>query len=1072
MKDDRSSFPTDFYFVGGTMGREEPSYIERQADTEIFEALRRGEFCYVLTARQMGKSSLMIRTEARLKQAGVNVAALDLTAIGQNLAIEKWYVGLLVQIGQRLDLEDDLVDFWISESLLGPMQRWVKAIREIVLPRRPGDLVIFVDEIDTVRSLPFPTDEFFAGIRECYNRRSEDPEMGRLSFCLLGVAAPSDLIRDSRITPFNIGRRIELYDFTTSEAAPLAHGLERGDRRGAGLLKRILYWTGGHPYLTQRLCRAVAEGKDVGGRAGVDQLCRDLFISQRAQARDDNLLFVRDQLLRGDGDVSDVLEIYAGVLNHRRVDDDRSNPLVSKLRLSGITRTEEGTLLVRNRIYARVFNRGWVSANLPNAEKRRQRAAFRRGVWRTALVSSAIFILLLIGWLAFMALRERDRARNLAITMRRTLYGYDLRLAQQEWRDGNIGRLEELLNTYLPSPDQPLLDDLRGFEWKLFNQLAHAEAVRLREKLPVVAAVAMPDGKTVALGEPYRARPNGADEYLIRLFDLPTQKLVSQFTVPAGRNFDLTVFSRDRRWVAVDGPNKEVRLFETHSGHEAAIFRGHSTNVTAIAISPDNRWLAAGAFDGTIRVWEARTEQEMRRFNHSTERIQSLNFSSDGRRLAATDGSQVVRIWDITTGHASMLKIENELLIRIWFFPIGDKLLVTTGKGNLYFCDLRTKQTIGPLAGHGSEIRSAEFSPDRKLLATASADRSVRVWDAETGQKIAVIRGHGSAVNSVTWVEDGRRLISSGHDGAVKIWEVAALREPFEPRELVTKYFAAAFLTTRELVVLGVTGSGKVKLWNLSTGQEISQLSESGSELLYATFFRDSKLLATGGTDHLVKIWDPATGKLIRTLAGHTENVYSLESSPNGKLLVSGGQDRTLRVWDVDSGRELPSFAGGSDNHYRAVFSPDSQILASAGRNGEVKLWDVSTRTIIRLLSKHTAPVMSIAFSLDGQYLATGGRDNTLRLWNVATGQELMSFGQTDFIQRVVFSRDGRRLITGGADGSVKLWDLITQRELLTLEGHAAPVTSVTFSVGDLDLATTGADGVTHLWRAAPRSLN
>jgi WD40 repeat protein len=1070
MNDDRPFSPIDFYFTGGTMGREAPSYIERRADTEIFEALRRGEFCYVLTSRQMGKSSLMIRTEARLKQVGVNVAALDLTAVGQNLAIEKWYVGLLVQIGQRLNLEDDLIDFWLSESMLGPMQRWIKAISEVVLPQCPGDLVIFIDEVDTVRSLPFSTDEFFAGIRECYNRRSEDPEVKRLSFCLLGVAAPSDLIRDTRTTPFNIGSRIELYDFTPSEAAPLAHGLGRGNRQGAALLKRILYWTGGHPYLTQRLCRAVAEDKNITGRGGVDRLCRDLFISRRAQARDNNLVSVRDQLLRGDGDVIDLLEIYARVLRHRRVDDDRSNPLVSKLRLSGITRAEDGTLWVRNRIYDRVFNRAWVSDNLPDAEKRRQRAAFLGGVWRTALVSSAI--LLLMGWLAFLALRERDRARKSAEMARRALYGYDLRLAYQEWQHGNIGRVKELLSTYLPSPDQPDPDDLRGFEWKLLNQMAHAEDFRLQEKLPVVAVAAMPDGKTVALGEPYRVRPSGADEYLIRLFDLTTQKPLSQFTVPAGRHFDLTVFSADRRQVAADGPDKEVRLFETRSGHEAAVFRGHPRAVTAIAISPDGRWLAAGDFGGTIIVWEIGTGREMRRFNHFTERIQSLNFSSDSGRLAAATGSQMVRIWDLATGRESPLKIENELLIRVWFFPGGDKLLAATSTGNFYFCDLRAKQIIGPMAGHGSEIRSAEFSPDRKLLATASADRSVMIWDAETGQKITVIRGHGSAVNSVTWLDGGKRLISGSHDGDVKIWEVDAIREPFAPRDPVIKYYASAFLPSRELIVMGVTGSGKVKLWNLSTGQEMSQINESGATILNATFLRDSKLLATGGLDRMVKIWDTATGKLVRTLAGHTENVYALESSPDGKLLVSGGQDRTLRVWDVDSGRELPSFAGGSDNHYRAVFSPDGKILASAGRNGEVKLWDVASRKIIRILSKHTAQVMSVAFSFDGRLLATGGRDNTLLIWSVLTGQELMSFGQTDFIQRAVFSCDGRRLVTGGADGSVKLWDLATQRELLTLEGHAAPVTSLTFSAGDLDLATTGADGVARLWRAAPKLLN
>ena len=118
--------------------------------------------------------------------------------------------------------------------------------------------MIFIDEIDCVRSLPFSTDEFFAAIRECYNRRTQDPEYERLTFCLLGVASPSDLIQDTRITPFNIGRRIELTDFSAAEAAPFQSGLVLGSPEMSGrseeearaLLGRILHWTGGHPYLT------------------------------------------------------------------------------------------------------------------------------------------------------------------------------------------------------------------------------------------------------------------------------------------------------------------------------------------------------------------------------------------------------------------------------------------------------------------------------------------------------------------------------------------------------------------------------------------------------------------------------------------------------------------------------------------------------------------------------------------------------------------------------------------------------------------------------------------------------
>ena len=315
-----------------------PSYVQRKADRELLEGLRNDDFCYVLTARQMGKSSLIIRTAARLRDAGSAVAVLDLTALGQNLSAEQWYGGLLLQIGRRLNIEDDLIAAWKSQPLLGPLQRWVSAVRSVVLRRIPGRLVIFIDEIDTVRSLSFSTDEFFAAIRECYNQRGEDREMERLTFCLSGVAAPSDLIRDTRTTPFNIGRRIELHDFTSEEASRLALGLDRAGCHGSTVLKRILHWSGGHPYLTQAMCRAASEDNGIFDASSVDRLCEELFLSPRAQERDDNLLFVRERMLRSEVDKTGLLELYDNVRRGKRVDDDDTNPLVTVLRLSGIDR--------------------------------------------------------------------------------------------------------------------------------------------------------------------------------------------------------------------------------------------------------------------------------------------------------------------------------------------------------------------------------------------------------------------------------------------------------------------------------------------------------------------------------------------------------------------------------------------------------------------------------------------------------------------------------------------------------------------------------------------------------------
>ncbi len=367
-----SQLPNSFYVSGGTLPPESPSYIARAADGELFERCLAGDFCYMLTSRQMGKSSLMARTAERLrKEAEVRASIVDLSQIGteqeeQHKSADRWYYGVARAIQRSLGVEANLKAWWREREDLPAVQRLTEFFTDVVLARTTGRVVIFVDEIDTTIGLTH-SDDFFAAIRACYNARATEPQLRRLGFVLLGVASPSDLIADARRTPFNIGHRIELNDFTFDEALPLSRGLAKTETERARQLRRILHWTDGHPYLTQKLAELLAAtGPAALSDEKIDGVVAQRFLDPVANREEQNLEFVRDRLTDYGRPSRKLLRLYERIYRGERVKDIPLSPTHSALKLSGaVVATPEGTLRVRNEIYHQVFTADWARRAIP-----------------------------------------------------------------------------------------------------------------------------------------------------------------------------------------------------------------------------------------------------------------------------------------------------------------------------------------------------------------------------------------------------------------------------------------------------------------------------------------------------------------------------------------------------------------------------------------------------------------------------------------------------------------------------------------------------------------------------------
>ncbi|CAD5962670.1 putative WD repeat-containing protein slr0143 [Planktothrix tepida] len=1065
------------YQVGGSLPVDSPTYIKRAADDEFYDALKQGEFCYVLNCRQMGKSSLRVQTMRRLEQEGYTCVAIDITAIGTlEITPEQWYLGMIEEMSNSLELytQFDGEEWWQQHQQLSVTQRFGKFLKDILLELILTPIVIFVDEIDSVLSLPFPIDDFFALIRECYNHRAEQPSYQRLTFALLGVTTPPDLIQDKRRTPFNIGRAIELTGFQLTESYPLADGFINQTDNPQGLLKSVLYWTGGQPFLTQKLCKLIREsGQNIPSNQEaewVENLVQDRIINNwEGQDTPEHLRTIRDRILYAEHQrTGRLLGSYQQILQQQGILAE-DNPDQVMLRLSGLVVKNQGKLKVYNQIYATVFNLNWVEKTL--ADLRPYAESF--SAWEKS--------------------QRQDESR--------LLQGEALKEAKQ-WAKGKSLSSEDY--QYLDASevlDKRAIQAELEAEHKAYQILAKAKqkatlismisgvafGVAVLSLVAVIIAVKEAKLK-LALAEVslkgYSAKEffSEGEEFLalkevltaakqLKTLDpsrsetqntrLPTittlQKILYDIrernTLKSHQDSVESVsWSPDGNILASGSQDNTIKLWNKH-GKLLQTLNAHQGIVWSLSWSPDDETLASGSQDNTIKLW-SKQGQLLQTFKGHEDEVQSVSWNPDGKVLASGSNDKTIKLWSKQGQLLQTLKNHKGSVWSLSWSPDG-KVLASGSNDKTIKLWSREGKLLQTLKGHEKGVRSLNWSPDGKILASSSNDFTIKLWSRE-GKLLQTLKGHENRVGGLSWSPNNQTLASVSNDKTIKLWSrEGQLLQTLKGHK--NRVNSLSWSPNGETLASG-SQDKTIKLWSLE-GQLLQTLKSDENPVNSVRWSPDGETLASS-SDEVIKLWS-REGQLLSTLTAHKEVIWGLSWSPDSKILASGSQDKTIKLWNQE-GQLLHTLTGDQDEVWSLSWSPDGETLASGGSHGVIKLWSREGE-LLHTLTAHKEGVCSLSWSSDGQILASGSNDKTIKLWS-REGQLLHILnGHQSWVNTISWNPDNESIASGSQDNTIKLWN--KQGQLLqTFKGHENPVNSISWSPNGKILASGSDDNTINLW--------